>query len=505
MSEPGERPHTQPERRTHVEKTTREQSPTDVSRQTPRPLFTPGDPLPNLEMWVLQRRLGGGGFGEVWLARHERKGEAAVKFCTDATARHKLVTHEKAVVARVMRHCGRHPNVVPLLECNLSGEIPWLMYEFVEGGTLAEALAEWRDLSPPRRLGRTVRTLHAITGALATFHKLDPPLVHRDLKPQNVLMAGNTPRITDFGIGGAAADTGHFAALENGSDLTVRVPTMLQAVGSSKYAPQEQFLGAPPSPQDDVYAIGIIAYQMILADLNAIPSADASSQLRALRIPSELVSLIVKSVALDPVRRPKDASEWEKTLAALMRKKTVSGKKPPPPAPAAVSDNDGTELIEALGDSEISAASVKQTLDLKARGRWYSRPAGQPEAEWQIVATTPGTVRLSAGEVYRFSINSAATEEDVNAIRALAGLTSLRYLNLSYCAGVTDAGLAHLKAFPGLRQLYLRGCNRITDAGLLHLHALSDLLTLELTDCKQLTAGGLAALQTALPKCKILR
>ena len=71
---------------------TREQSAADVSRQTPRALFAPGDVLPNLEMWVLDRKLGGGGFGEVWLARHDRKGEAAVKFCTDPTARHQLIT-----------------------------------------------------------------------------------------------------------------------------------------------------------------------------------------------------------------------------------------------------------------------------------------------------------------------------------------------------------------------------------------------------------------------------
>jgi hypothetical protein len=76
---------------------------------------------------------------------------------------------------------------------------------------------------------------------------------------------------------------------------------------------------------------------------------------------------------------------------------------------------------------------------------------------------------------------------------------------LSFCAGVTDAGLAHLKSFPGLRQLLLRGCPRITDAGLLHLHHLPTLQTLELTDCKGLTPDALAALQTALPRCKIQR
>src|SRR5262249_10543433 len=91
MSEPTDPPATGPH--------THDQTPEDVERMlapsgdtsatSEKSLFSPGDRLPNLEMWVLTRRLGGGGFGEVWHARHERKGEAAVKFCTDPTARHK--------------------------------------------------------------------------------------------------------------------------------------------------------------------------------------------------------------------------------------------------------------------------------------------------------------------------------------------------------------------------------------------------------------------------------
>src|SRR5207237_589637 len=92
----------------------------------------------------------------------------------------------------------------------------WLMYEYVEGGTLAEAVREWRPLPLPRRLGRAVRTLRAIAGALGRFHRLDPPLIHRDLKPQNVLMTGKTPRLTDFGIGGAAVAAGRCGARRNG-------------------------------------------------------------------------------------------------------------------------------------------------------------------------------------------------------------------------------------------------------------------------------------------------
>src|SRR4051812_28167705 len=117
---------------------TRGQSAEDVKRLTPV-VFLAGETVPGLSSWVLEHKLGGGGFGEVWLAKHAWDGEQkprAVKFCTDPDARHRLVSHEKNVVVRVMKYAGKHPNIVPLLDCNLDGEVPWLMYEFVQGGTL---------------------------------------------------------------------------------------------------------------------------------------------------------------------------------------------------------------------------------------------------------------------------------------------------------------------------------------------------------------------------------
>ncbi|AMV25775.1 Serine/threonine-protein kinase PrkC [Gemmata sp. SH-PL17] len=492
MSDTGDRPPTD---------TVPEPAPLDIPQAEVRTRFAPGDPLPNLEMWVLERWLGGGGFGEVWLARHERKGVAAVKFCTDPTARHQLVTHERTVVARVMKH-GDHPNIVPLLECNLSGDIPWLMYEFVEGGTLAEAVEEWSKLPAPRRLGRTVRVLHTIASAMAKFHQLTPPLVHRDLKPQNVLMSQGVPRITDFGIGGVAAEAAQSDRPEANTSILARVPTLLRAMGSSRYAPQEQLFGSPPNPRDDVFAIGVLAYQMMLSDLTAIPGPDAAAELRALKIPVELAALIVRSVAFDPERRPKDATEWEAKLTALLQKKTVS--RSPAPNPGESRD-DPTEELEVPNASDSSGSIVTQMLDVPARGRWYSRPAGKSGVEWRIVATTPAEVRLATGELYRFSIKSTATEKDVAALAVLGGLRSLYYLNLSYCAGVTDAGLTQLKNFTHLRQLFLRACPNITDAGLVNVYGLTHLRTLELTDCPKLTSAAIDAVQKALPKCKIQR
>ena len=301
------------------------QPPEDAERPA-LPTFAPGDAIPNLSSWLLERKLGSGGFGEVWLAKHAwnvKEKPRAVKFCTDPEARHRLVTHEKNVVLRVMKYAGDHPNIVPLLDCNLDGEIPWLMYEFVEGRTLAGKIKRWRKWPLPKRLGRVAVALHAIAGALARCHQLDPPLVHRDLKPHNVLMAVvegglSVPRITDFGIGGVAAQPRTDGADDRLTALAARVPTKLQTSGTRMYAPPEQLLGAPPSPRDDVYALGVIAYQALQGDLEVVPSSDVEDELRDLKIPHELVALIVRSVAVNPDRRPRDAAEWESALGAIL-------------------------------------------------------------------------------------------------------------------------------------------------------------------------------------------
>src|SRR5688572_4934701 len=115
--------------------------------QPARQRFEPDDPVDRAENWILVNPIGQGGFGEVWLARHEWKKERrAVKFCTHPEVRHRLIGHEKTVLLRVMRNAGDHPNIVPLLEYSLKAEIPWLMYEYVEGGTLADVVAGWKQL-----------------------------------------------------------------------------------------------------------------------------------------------------------------------------------------------------------------------------------------------------------------------------------------------------------------------------------------------------------------------
>lgn len=313
------------------EQGTRERTPAQVPTGLPAP-FAVGDTVPNREMWVLERKLGGGGFGEVWLARHEWKDErVAVKFCLDSTIGRKLVMHEKKVIARVMKYGGDHPNVVPLIDCNLSGEIPWLMYEFVDGGTLAERCGAWAALAAADRFALALDALRAIASALAKFHQLDPPIVHRDLKPHNVLMAGEVPRLTDFGIGGAAKAVSVSESTPATTDFSIRLPTVLKGAGSIRYSSPEQMLGSTPDPRDDVFSLGVIAYQLLVGNIQVGPTADAGDELRDLGVPPDVVKLVVRSVANDPKRRPRDAADWEQRLRAAEAAFAVP---PPPPAAA---------------------------------------------------------------------------------------------------------------------------------------------------------------------------
>jgi TPR repeat protein/tRNA A-37 threonylcarbamoyl transferase component Bud32 len=350
-------------------------NPLDAPQPPVRANFAPDDPVDRAENWILVRELGRGGFGEVWLARHEWKDELrAVKFCTHAEVRHRLISHEKTVLLRVMRNAGGHPNIVPLLEYSLKAEIPWLMYEYVEGGTLADLIENSGSQSPHERLVWAVRTLHAIAGALARLHQLDPPIVHRDLKPHNVLMAGDVPRVTDFGLGGAAPQALISDETASFADISVRLPTLLKTAGSLRYASPEQMRGSAPNPRDDVYALGVMAYQMVFGDLNASPLVDAADELREAGVPDAFAALVLRSVAAKPERRPRDASEWQLLIAPLCDATTI--------APAGNSAE--AEIDYRRGEECYTGRGALQDY-AKAR-EWYEKAAraGHAEAEFRL-------------------------------------------------------------------------------------------------------------------------
>jgi hypothetical protein len=228
------------------------------------PWFRPGQrPLPGVDL-KLVKLLGLGGFGEVWKARNphfDGMPPVALKFCRDTRG----AKHEAEVVDRVMRQ-GKRRGIVQLRHTYLDAPTPCLEYELVEGGDLTllvnQQLAKGK-LRP--ELARKI--IRRLARTLGRPHQLTPPVVHRDMKPANVLVQRKkddrtvTLRIADFGIGEIAANQ----AIEQ--EKTRRGRTIWGA-HTPHYASPQQTDSKPPHPTDDVYALGVMWHQMLDGDLN---------------------------------------------------------------------------------------------------------------------------------------------------------------------------------------------------------------------------------------------
>jgi tetratricopeptide (TPR) repeat protein len=296
------------------------------------PRFTVGDRPPGIGDWELVELLGMGGFGEVWKARNPHLPEpVALKFCLDPEAA-RVLRNEAALLGRV-RSQGQHPRIVRLLHTYLNADPPCLEYEFVAGGDLTglvyQQMQKGQGKLPP---GIVFKVLHKLARAMTHPHRLDPPIVHRDLKPANILVQRGEDglvhlRITDFGIGGVAASqaieqargasTGHFLA------------TALRGAHTPLYASPQQVEGAAPDPRDDVYALGVIGYQMLIGNLSkGAPHGNAwKTPFLEQGVRPEALELLQLCFEDDPAFRPADAGVLAERLEELGKKTVNEGSK----------------------------------------------------------------------------------------------------------------------------------------------------------------------------------
>ena len=289
------------------------------------PHFRPGDRPPGVGDWELVEMLGMGGFGEVWKARSAYLQEpAALKFCLDPHAA-RMLRNEAALLGRVMSQ-GRHPGIVALLDTYLNGDPPCLKYEYVAGGDLAGLIRERYRRDADKLVEQAPRLLADLARTAGDFHRLDPPIVHRDLKPANILVQtvwGDDVqlRVADFGIGGLVSQQvlgrtwpGHTA-----------VTTALRGACTPLYASPQQLRGEPPDPRDDVFALGVIWYQMLTGDLSAAPLGDWQDELARRGVGPAAVKLLASCVASKVERRPKDGAALAMELTALLQPAALPG------------------------------------------------------------------------------------------------------------------------------------------------------------------------------------
>src|SRR5215210_3295215 len=191
----------------------------------------------------LEQPLGGGAMGSVWLARDETlERKVAVKLLAPDADPARFDREARAVAALA------HPNICRLYDYGETDNGPYMVLEYLSGGTLEDRLRGAKPLPD----AETARVAQQLAAGLAHAHSRG--LVHRDLKPSNVLFDGEgNLKIADFGI----------ARMAGGRSLTV-AGTVL---GTAATIAPEQAAGLPATPASDVYSFGVIVYRMLTGRL----------------------------------------------------------------------------------------------------------------------------------------------------------------------------------------------------------------------------------------------
>jgi len=192
------------------------------------------------------RLLAAGAHGEVWLATQKGlEREAVVKLLRPQTAEVNADLLERFRNEAVVTAALRHPGIVVLLDHGADAGGAWIAYEYIAGGSLADRLAERGPLPWQQALD----VVQQVARALAVAHAAG--VVHRDVKPANVLVAGeDSYRLADFGVA-------HWSELSGSRTLAGQV------LGSPAYLSPELRFGAPATPAADVFALGITALELI--------------------------------------------------------------------------------------------------------------------------------------------------------------------------------------------------------------------------------------------------
>ena len=243
----------------------------------------------------LDRRLGTGGMGEVWLAYDLELGDrpVAIKMMRSAML---STPADLARFQREMRLASRmqHSNIMTVFTTGSDQGVPFMVMEYLQGSDLGKLPAGWSH-DEVARIGAETCC------ALAYAHSLEPGVVHRDIKPGNLFVCETgTVKVTDFGLAKAVTE-----------------PTLSTAgtvLGTLPYISPEQWLGAPVTFSDDIWGVGCVLYALLsgrLPRLYESPIAYVSAAARREfvaplpdTVPAGLANAVLAMLHIDPLSRP---------------------------------------------------------------------------------------------------------------------------------------------------------------------------------------------------------
>ena len=269
-----------------------------------------------------------------------------------------------------------HPNVVQIFDVGEEDGVPFLVMEYVEGSNLGDLLKRRRSLPP----GDVAPLMAQAAAGLAHAH--DAGLVHRDVKPQNLLRRKDGRlKIADFGIARALEES--------------RMTDTGSVLGTRPYMAPEQLRDGKISPATDVYAFGVVAHELLTGEVPSeteTPTVSSGGEARGRRrrkpVPPEFEDLVAACLDPDPKQRP-SAREIEGRLEEL-----AAGGRPtrraPKPDPERTREMSATEPVKPGMGEQVTAVTQRVFNRVRQPG---ARKGGFSRGVWLAVA---GAVLLVA-------------------------------------------------------------------------------------------------------------
>jgi len=262
----------------------------------------------------LQKELGGGGMSRVFLAEEVRLHRSVVVKVLPpefgAGVNVERFEREIALAAKL-----QHPHIVPLLTAGSHDDLLYYIMPHIEGQSLRARLAHERELP----VAETLRILSDVCDALAHAHSHG--IVHRDIKPDNVLLSGKHALVADFGVAKAVQESTGKTALTS----------MGVALGTPAYMAPEQATADPSTDhRADIYAVGALAYEMLAGrppftapTVQAVLAAQVTTQPDPVTkyrdsVPPALAALVMRCLAKHPADRWQSANEILEQLEQMM-------------------------------------------------------------------------------------------------------------------------------------------------------------------------------------------
>ena len=297
--------------------------------------------MTQLGVYRLINRLGAGGMGEVWRAEDTKLlRQVAIKILPEQLAADEEWKERFLREARTVAQLN-HPNIATIYSIDQQGETLFIAMELIEGQSLGEVMAKG-----PMAPADAVRVAIHVCDGLTEAHAKG--IVHRDIKPDNIILSPRFVKILDFGIAKQVGGTADPSLTQGG-----------MVVGTPHYMSPEQALGRAVDARTDIFSLGVVMYEMLSGSKPFVGEAVTEVMLKivmneprdiaqaAFGITPALASIVRRCMKKQPEERARNAEDLRNALTDCLREDPNSARKSSVPTIAVRASDSRTEPVGA--------------------------------------------------------------------------------------------------------------------------------------------------------------